>query len=299
MISRCFQKHQSVKKGESFPPINKRFSFYHRCPSWFKGRRWQFVFLCAWDLLRGVKSGGHWSESPSHWLFLYVKPFNVALQRYHETYFTSQLMPPGGISSRLRGLPRCTHVPSFGINAQLGSNPRLSSANTSWLFLAGAPRIPTILSFSGAFDPCRCSKLSFFRSGVSVSNRTKPLKTLQQHGRQPTKWRTVSLPAASHCSNSPGMTWLNMRGNVAQYVSSSSQNLIHIWENISSVAFTSNYRLCLASRTGMWTDKTRSVVAWISLGSAGGRKRCRLRSGTEREEGVMSSYLVVYVTVKE
>lgn len=56
--------------------------------------------------LPSVKSGGHWSESASHWLFLYVKPFIVALQRYHETYFTSWLFPTGGISSRLRGLPQ-------------------------------------------------------------------------------------------------------------------------------------------------------------------------------------------------
>lgn len=89
--------------------------------------------------LHGVKSGGRWSESPSHWLFLYVKLFNVAPQRYYETYFTSRLMPPGGISSRLRGLPQCTHVPSFGIGARLGNDPhRLCSARTERL-LAGGP----------------------------------------------------------------------------------------------------------------------------------------------------------------
>jgi len=33
--------------------------------------------------------------------------------------------PPGGISPRLRGLPRCIRVPSFGINAELGNNPPL------------------------------------------------------------------------------------------------------------------------------------------------------------------------------
>ena len=84
-----------------------------------------------------VKSGGHWIESPSHWLFLYVKPCNVALQRYHETYFTSWLIPPGRISLCLRGLPRHTHVPSFGINTELeiihlSPLPKLSAA---WLEL--------------------------------------------------------------------------------------------------------------------------------------------------------------------
>jgi len=52
-----------------------------------------FLFVCLTSL-RSVKSEGHWSESPSHWLFLYVKPSNVALQRYHETCLTCRLMPP-------------------------------------------------------------------------------------------------------------------------------------------------------------------------------------------------------------
>lgn len=103
------------------------------------GGRWHAhccLFVSVRSLLR-VKSGGHWSESPSHWLFLYVKPCNVALQRYHETYFTSWLIPPGEIRLCLRGLPRHTHVPSFGIYIELeiihlSPLPKLSAA---WLEL--------------------------------------------------------------------------------------------------------------------------------------------------------------------
>lgn len=112
-----------------------------------------------------------------------------------------------------------------------------------------------------------------FRS--EVSNWSKPVETLRQRGRKPTKSRTALLRAFQ---NTPGMTWQNMRGDVAQYVSSSSQNSIHIWESVSSVAFTANYRLRQAS--GTRGAETRSVAAWICFG---GGKCCRLRSETGRE----------------
>lgn len=132
--------------------------------------------LCVVGSLRSVKSGGHCSESPSHCLFLYVKPSNVALQRYHETCLPSRLMPPGGISARLRGLPPCTPVPSFGFGARLGNNPRPSFARTEHL-LAGGPlnTIHTVVylccwSFS---DPWSCSKLSSqVRGRRRASSRT-------------------------------------------------------------------------------------------------------------------------------
>lgn len=135
--------------------------------------------------LRSVKSGGHWSESPSHWLFLYVKPSNVALQRYHETYFTSWLSPPppGGISSRLRGLPRSTLVLSFGITARLGNNPPLHFAKTERSLAGGCKYQPycCFLCCRCFFDPCWSIKLSFY---VSVGNddrnegRFPPLDTV-------------------------------------------------------------------------------------------------------------------------
>lgn len=115
--------------------------------------------------LPSMKSRGHWSESASHWLFLYVKPFNVALQRYHETYFTSWLFPPAGISSRLRELPRCTHVPSFGILAKLGNNPPLPFAKTSWQEPCKYQPYCCFLCCWCFFDLCRSSKLSFYVRG--------------------------------------------------------------------------------------------------------------------------------------
>lgn len=89
--------------------------------------------------LRGVKSGRHWSESPSHWIFLYVKPFNVALQRYHETYFTSRpsLVPPEGLALVSGGYrdalmyPRLASVPSLEIIQR--------SALPNWSFLGWGP----------------------------------------------------------------------------------------------------------------------------------------------------------------
>lgn len=72
---------------------------------------------------------------------------------------------------------------------------------------------------------------------------------------------------------------------------------LHFWENISS--FRPNYRLgsrTTARESKMWQDSTSSVVAWIYLGCAGARKRCRLRSGSETQE--TSGYLIVCVTVK-
>lgn len=99
---------KALTKGESFPPTNKTSLLSQTAFMYQRGKMAASV-ICLFvsvTSLRGVKSGGHWSESPSHWLFLYVKPFNVALRRYHEAYFTSQPVPPGGIRARLRGLPR-------------------------------------------------------------------------------------------------------------------------------------------------------------------------------------------------
>lgn len=45
-----------------------------------------------------------------------------------------------------------------------------------------------------------------------------------QHGSS--NWRTVYLPAASHHSHSPRMTWQNMIGNIAQYVSPAASHRI-------------------------------------------------------------------------
>lgn len=122
--------------------------------------------------LRGVKSGGHWSESPSHWLFLYVKPFNVALQRYHEAYFTSRLFPPGEISSRLRGLPRYTHVPWHRCQAWKQSTSQLSA---SWL---GPHEYQSFCCFcvAGTFLTPAGAVNCLFRSEVSVSNQTTSLE---------------------------------------------------------------------------------------------------------------------------
>lgn len=200
--------------------------------------------------LRSVKSGGHWSESPSHWLFLYVKPFNVALQRYHETYFTCRLFPPGGISSCLRGLPRCTHVPSFGIDAKLGNNPPLKSAKTD-RFLAGPMNTKHAAGFCVA-----CAFLTpvgavnyLCGSEGGVSNRTKPLEFVEIHSfarrhfssvdacqHESSNRRTVPLPAASHRSHRPGMTWQNMRGNVAQCVSPAAIPVHKTWYTFARIS---------------------------------------------------------------
>lgn len=85
--------------------------------------------------LGSVKSEGHWSESPSHWLFLYVKPFNVALQRYHETYFTSPLFPsPEGLALVSGGNHDALMYPP------LASMPSLETIHLSTeRFLARAP----------------------------------------------------------------------------------------------------------------------------------------------------------------
>lgn len=147
-------------------------------------------------------------------------------------------------------------VPLFGISARLGNNPPICSANTERL-LTGAPWIPSILLFFVLlilFDPCRCSKLSFVgqrsvtkQSPWSMQRFIALLKdTSSRCQHVSSNWRTVSLHAASHHSHSPRMTWQNMRSNIAQYVSPAAIPVHRIrytfWENISSVAFTSNYR---------------------------------------------------------
>lgn len=89
------------------------------------------LFVSVRSLCR-VKSGGHWSKSASHWLFLYVSLFIVALQRYHETYFTSWPMPPPeGLAHVSRGnsdalqCPGLASTPSLAV-IHLAPPPKLS-----------------------------------------------------------------------------------------------------------------------------------------------------------------------------
>lgn len=142
--------------------------------------------------------------------------------------------------------PRLASMPSLEI-IHPSTPPKLIA---SWL----ASWIPTILLFfcvAGAFLTPVGAVNRLFRSEGSVSNHTKPLEFVEihssaqrrfssmaacQHGSS--NWRTVSLPAASHHSHRPGMTWQNMRGNVAQYVSPAAIPVHKIWytfERISSV----------------------------------------------------------------
>lgn len=173
--------------------------------------------------LPSVKSGGHWSESASHWLFLYVKPFNVALRRYHETYFTSWLFPTGGISSRLRGLPQCTHVSSFGIVVEPGNNPPLNFAKLSATWQEPCKYQPYCWCFLTPVGAVNCQR--------SVSATRQEPQSMNPYWHGHSKWRTVCPPAAWHHSHRTGLTWQYMKNNDAHYVSlsspSRSQNLRH------------------------------------------------------------------------
>lgn len=108
-------------------------------------------------------------------------------------------LPQGGISSHLWGLPRCSHVPSFGKRCQsLEMIHRSHCAQTERLLARGPVNTNHTVVFLRCWrflDPCRCSKLSLQGQRSVSATKQKPGLDACQHG--PSSWRTVSLPAAS------------------------------------------------------------------------------------------------------
>lgn len=149
-------------------------------------------------------------------------------------------MPFGGISSRLRGLPRYTHVPSFGINIQPEFNPLLSAAKTKH-FLASATWKPSILLFT--------LSLMIFLTPAEI-------QTIQVRGQcqRPNESCGVWSRDINACQNSckvpvefhfeccfthwegPEMTWLNMRDGVAQYFCPAAFLVHRIWYTMDRIS---------------------------------------------------------------
>lgn len=194
-------------------------------------------------------------------------------------------MPPGGISSRLRGLPRyprLASIPSLEI-IHLSALPTLSA---SWL---GPHKYQ-----SYCFILCVAA---FLGSEVSVSNQTKPFKHADIHSFAQRNMNSVNAGqhgSSNSCCFTPFVqSWNDLAAtalhNTVCFPKKPFQftEFDTLWENISSVAFTSNYRLYLAFGTRareskMWSDKTRSAEVLQA-----------------KEESVMSSYLEVNATVKK
>lgn len=129
-----------------------------------------FVFVRS---LCGVKSGGHWSESPSHWLFLYVKTIQCGPAEIPRKYI-SHLgeCPLEGLAPVSEGYrdalvyPRLASMPSLEI-IHPSAPPTLSASWLEpheyhpycWVF---------VLFF---FYPCKCRKLPFV--GQRLMSATK------------------------------------------------------------------------------------------------------------------------------
>lgn len=138
--------------------INKRFPFHVRCPSCLKEGRWQpqpLASLSLWDLCLP------WNQEDTG-----VNLHPIGYSNVCETCFTSGLMPPGGISARLRGLPPGTRVLSFGINVEFWKQSTSvlcqRQAPSGWGPMDTNHGVGRVCQRWWYFpDPCRCSKLYF------------------------------------------------------------------------------------------------------------------------------------------
>lgn len=130
--------------------------------------------------------------------------------------------PLEGLGFRLRGLPRCTYVPSFGVDAELGNNPHP-------LFLPKPSGVLARGPVNSIHAVVYLSCWYFLDPGGELSLR---VRHWCKDCRFSSHWRTVSHVR----SHSPKMTRQNTRGQLAQYVSPAARLLHTIWYTFERVS---------------------------------------------------------------